>query len=88
MGVGVTEGAVGGWGYLCGGAGDDVVARDAAPVPLAKLGQPHEEQPVLLLCPRDAFSPLLCANLSLLPVSNARWGRERPGGGVTNYIRY
>ena len=44
---------------LGGGAGDDKVAGDGAPVALAELGQAQQEHAVLLLRPGDALAPLL-----------------------------
>lgn len=51
--------------YLGGCAGDDIIARNAAPVALAEFGQAHEEEAVLLLRPRNALPPLLQPHQSL-----------------------
>ena len=45
--------------HLRRGPRHDKVARDAAPVALAKLGQAQEEQAVLLFCPGDPLAALL-----------------------------
>lgn len=52
--------------YLRGRPRDDKVARDAAPVSLPKLGQAHEEEPMLFLRPGDALATLLIVAFQLL----------------------
>lgn len=96
-GVGAKVGGLGGrWEVLqgpclSGGARDDKVAGDGAPVALAVLGQAHEEQAVLLLRPGDALAPLgvLALHLQGSGASHGgaqrEWGRGAegsPGGGA------
>lgn len=44
--------------YLSGCSRDDKVPGNATPVTLAKFGEAHEKQAMLLLCPRNALSSL------------------------------
>ena len=70
--------------HLRGRAGDDKIAGDAAPVPLAILGQAHEEEAVLLLSPGDALPPLRVLALHLLLQLGHRQGL--PWDGVVGQL--
>lgn len=70
-----VEAQSGGAGHLCGCARHHEAPGDGAPVALAELGEAHQEQAVLLLCPGDALPPLLLRRLGLLRASITALGR-------------